>query len=95
MFTWRPTTEKASVLCKHFVSIPDKFVNLLEKTASLAFNGPSTSVFAVPSKKRLEGGRTNADGRIEYNNAGTWYSYCDSGWNKSDAEVICRELGFW
>ncbi|XP_053388149.1 deleted in malignant brain tumors 1 protein-like [Mercenaria mercenaria] len=46
-------------------------------------------------EKRLQGGQTDTEGNIEFNYGGTWHSYCDDGWNKSDAIVVCRELGYW
>ncbi|XP_053387201.1 deleted in malignant brain tumors 1 protein-like [Mercenaria mercenaria] len=52
-------------------------------------------VCSYPYQKRLSNGRSQSQGRVEFLQSGTWYSYCDDGWNISDAKVICREIGYW
>ncbi|XP_060574189.1 deleted in malignant brain tumors 1 protein-like, partial [Ruditapes philippinarum] len=48
-----------------------------------------------PYQKRLADGRSKSQGRVEFLESGTWYSYCTDGWNKTDAKVICKEIGYW
>ena len=43
---------------------------------------------------RLLEGATRLEGRVEICDNGEWGTVCDNGWGKSDAVVVCRQLGF-
>ncbi len=49
---------------------------------------------APTSNIRLVGGFTSNEGRVELFQYGIWGTICDSGWDMSDAEVACRQLGY-
>ena len=47
-----------------------------------------------PVQVRLAGGISPNSGRVEVRYHGVWGTVCNAGWDKQDAEVVCRMLGY-
>ena len=43
---------------------------------------------------RLEGGSQPYSGRVMVFHRGIWGGICENGWTKTNAQVICRQLGY-
>ncbi|KAJ8043107.1 Galectin-3-binding protein B [Holothuria leucospilota] len=43
---------------------------------------------------RLADGVSNSSGRIEVLHNGEWGTVCEDGWNKSNSDVLCKQLGY-
>ena len=58
------------------------------------FNGNAESDYCVDGSVRLENGSIAQEGRVEVCVNGVWGTICSSGWDKNDALVVCRVLGY-
>ncbi len=43
----------------------------------------------------LRGSDPSLQGRVEVCNDEVWGTVCDDLWGNEDANVVCRQLGFW
>ena len=43
---------------------------------------------------QLADGAIDQEGRVEVCHDGVWGSICDEGWDKTDAYIICQQLGY-
>ncbi|XP_062571863.1 deleted in malignant brain tumors 1 protein-like [Saccostrea cucullata] len=60
-------------------------------------NGGHARVLCYRSENdtvRIVNGTSIKEGRVEVSVYGEWLSICDSGWNKPEADVVCRSIGY-
>ena len=50
--------------------------------------------FLKASTLQLVGGKTDSEGTVTCSDGGVTRALCDGGFDKSEADAICRSLGF-
>ena len=55
---------------------------------------PFLSLATGVSSVRIIGGEIPGGGRVEVNINGSWSTVCDDGWSLTEADVVCRQLGY-
>ena len=53
------------------------------------------SVACTTGDIRLVGGTNSLEGRVEVCSSNQWGTVCDDSWGVTDANVACRQLGFF
>ena len=69
------------------------FCNMTEILHSLF--AATTETEEPESTLRLVDGPDSSSGRVEIFREGQWGTICDDYWEKEEANVVCRQLGFF
>ena len=70
------------------------YVSRSIKNLSLAISCPVPETPCTDGDVRLADGATDNEGRVEICFNNQWGSVCDDAWDKKEAVVVCRQLGY-
>ncbi|XP_078665945.1 scavenger receptor cysteine-rich domain-containing protein DMBT1-like [Branchiostoma floridae x Branchiostoma belcheri] len=57
-------------------------------------HGEDAGVVCEQGIRLVSGGSTSSQGRVEVFHDGLWGTVCNNSWGLSDADVVCRQLGY-
>ena len=83
------------LLNAHLLKLLDAIVSIIIKINNYAnklFLGEGN--LCTDGSVRLVNGSIYQEGRVEVCVDGVWGSVCSSGWDTTDARVICKQLGY-
>ena len=53
------------------------------------------NAMCIDGEVRLRNGYIDGEGRVEICVNNAWGTVCDNGWDRVDASVVCRQLGYY
>lgn len=86
----------ASVLTRHKNKskfLKYSFYKVIVVLTGCLYFGTDIIVIISDYDVRLIGGSSRCSGRVEISYQGSWGGICSQQWDKSDAQVLCRQLG--
>ena len=78
----------ATVYCCEYKHVFCQFSNFVTDTTRIWDSNP------YPGMMRLQGGDFINQGRVEVYCNGQWGTICDNGFSSTDANTICKQLGY-
>ena len=78
----------ATVYCCKFINIFLELVTFVTDTTRIWNSNPFSGMI------RLQGGNYSNEGRVEVYCNGQWGTICDDGFSSTDAQTICKQLGY-
>ena len=68
------------------------FTKTISELSSIIF---LRNIICCDGTVRLVGGPLPNEGRVELCVSGQWKTVCDNNWSMNEAQVVCRQLGYY